>query len=208
MRAIASLICILILTVAVSAQQPVPSFEEVVARMTAVNASLETFRVEQEVVASLLFFRFVVSATVYAARPARYHIIVHDAPWFLHSLGSEFAMVARPEDVLVLYSPRTVAWREEDGRSWLYLALEEVREGVNPPRVEALIDPAQWLVGRTTFHYPWGDLVTEYNYRIVDGFYLPDVLQVRLPGYMLSATVRHHDYQLNIPIADEVFTAK
>ncbi len=64
------------LTVASSAQLPIPSFEEVVQRLAAVNASLETYRVEQEVVATVLMFRFVFSASVVASRPARYHVIV------------------------------------------------------------------------------------------------------------------------------------
>ncbi len=196
------------LAATVSAQQPVPSFEQVVERMTAVNASLDTFRVEQEVEARVLLIRYVLSTTVFAARPARYHVIVHNPPWFLRSLGDEFGMVSRPEDVLVAYAPRTVEWKEENGRSWLYLSLQGMREGVNPARVEALIDPSRWLVWKTTFHYAWGDLLTEYSYGVVGGFYLPDVLLVRVPGYMLSATIRHHDYQLNIPISDEVFVKK
>ncbi len=196
------------LAATVFAQQPVPSFEQVVERMSAVNASLDTFRVQQDVEARVLFFRYVLSTTVYAARPARYHVIVHNPPWFLHSLGNEFGMVSRPEDVLVAYAPRAAAWREEDGRSWLYLSLEGAHEGVNPARVEALIDPVRWLVWKTTFHYAWGELLTEYSYGFVGGFYLPDVLLVRVPGYMLSATIRHHDYQLNIPIPEEVFVKK
>ncbi len=68
------------LAATVSAQQPVPSFEQVVERMTAVNASLDTFRVEQEVEARVLLIRYVLSTTVFAARPARYHVIVHNPP--------------------------------------------------------------------------------------------------------------------------------
>src|SRR5712692_11246166 len=109
------------LTVASSAQQSVPSFEEVVQRLAAVNASLETFRVEQEVVASVLMFRFVFGTSVVASRPARYHVIVHDAPWPFNSLGKEFGLAARPEDVLAQYSARTIVWKDEDGRQWLYL---------------------------------------------------------------------------------------
>jgi hypothetical protein len=79
---------------------------------------------------------------------------------------------------------------------------------VNPSRVEALIDPSRWLVGKTEFHYAWGDLLAEYRYALFERFYLPDVLLIRAPSYFLSATIRHHDYQLNIPIAEEVFMKK
>jgi hypothetical protein len=196
------------LTVASAAQQPVPSFEEVVQRLAAVNASLETYRVEQEVVATILMFRFVFSASVVASRPARYHVIVHDAPWPFSSLGKEFGQTARPEDVLSQYSARTIGWKDEDGQQWLYLSLEGRHADVNPPRVHALVDPSRWLVGKTEFHYPWGDLLTEYRYALYERYYLPDVLLVRAPSFFLSAKIRHHDYQFNIAIPEGEFVRK
>ncbi len=196
------------LTVAFSAQQAVPSLEEIVQRLAAVNASLETYRVEQEVVATVLMFRFVFSASVVASRPARYHVIVHDAPWPFSLLGKEFGQAARPEDVLSQYSARTIGWRDEDGQQWLYLSLEGRHADVNPPRVEALVDPSRWLVGKTEFHYPWGDLLAEYRYALYERYYLPDVLLVRAPSFFLSATIRHHDYQFNIAIPEEEFVRK
>jgi hypothetical protein len=212
MRTFLALVCVVILmtslTAAISAQPPVPSFEEVVQNLTAVNASLETFRVEQEVIAQVLIFRFVFTASVFASRPARYRVIVHNPPWPFRSLGNEFGLAARPEDVLVQYIPRTITWTEADGRQWLYLALEGRHGEVNPSRVEALIDPLRWLVGKTEFHYPWGDLLAEYRYALFERFYLPDVLVVHAPSYFLSATIRHHDYQFNVPIPDEVFGKK
>jgi hypothetical protein len=196
------------LTVASSAQLPVPSFEEVVQRLSTVNASLETFRVEQEVVASILMFRFVFNASVVASRPARYHVTVHDAPWPFSSLGKEFGQAARPEDVLSQYNARTIGWKDEDGRQWLYLSLEGQHADVNPPRVEALIDPSRWLVGKTEFHYAWGDLLAEYRYALYERYYLPEVLFIRAPSFFLSATIRHHDYQFNIAIPEEEFVTK
>src|SRR5713226_7887851 len=175
------------LTAAASAQQAVPSFDEVVQSLAAVNSSLNTFRVEQEIIASVLMFHFEFSASVFASRPARYHVIVHDAPWPFSSLGNEFGQTARPEDVLSQYTPRAIGWRDEDGRQWLYLSLEGRHADVNPPRVEVLVDPSRWLVGKTEFHYAWGDLLAEYRYALIERFYLPDVLLIRAPSYFLSA---------------------
>jgi hypothetical protein len=196
------------LTVVSPAQLPVPSFEEVVQRLAAVNASLESYRVEQEVVATVLMFRFVFSASVVASRPARYHVIVHNAPWPFSTLGKEFGQAARPEDVLSQYSARTIDWKDEDGQQWLYLSLEGRHADVNPPRVEALIDPSRWLVGKTEFHYAWGNLLAEYRYALYERYYLPQVLFVRAPSFFLSATVRHHDYQFNVAIPEEEFVTK
>ena len=196
------------LTVGSLAQLPVPSLEDVIQRLAAVNASLETFRVEQEVVASILMFRFVFSASIFASRPARYHVIVHDAPWPFSLLGNEFGQAARLEDVLSQYNARTIGWRDEDGRQWLYLSLEGRHADVNPPRLEALIDQSRWLVSKTEFHYAWGDLLAEYRYALYDRYYMPEVLFVRAPSFFLSATIRHHDYQFNIAIPEEEFGTK
>jgi hypothetical protein len=196
------------LVVTSSAQLAVPSFDEVVQSLAAVNSSLNTFRVEQEIAASVLMFHFVFSASIFASRPARYHVILHDAPWLFSSLGSEFGLAARPEDVLSQYIPRTISWKDEDGRHWLYLSLEGRQADVNPPRVEAFVDPSTWLVGKTQFRYAWGDLMTEYRYARYGSFYLPDVLSVRAPSMLLSAMIKHHDYQLNVVIPEEVFVKK
>jgi hypothetical protein len=196
------------LVAASSAQQAVPSFDEVVQGLAAVNSSLQTFRVEQEIVASVLTFHFEFSASVFASRPARYHVIVHDAPWPFSSLGKEFGQAARPEDVLSQYVPRAIGWRDEDGRQWLYLSLEGRHADMNPPRVEALVDQSNWLVGKTQFHYTWGELIAEYRYARYQSFYLPDVLLVRAPSFFLSAIIKHHDYQLNVVIPEEVFVKK
>jgi hypothetical protein len=193
------------LTAASLAHQTAPSFDEVVQNLAAVNSSLNTFRVEQEIIASVFMFHFVFGASVFASRPARYHVIVHDAPWPFSSLGNEFGRAARPEDVLSLYIPRTIGWRDEDGRQWLYLSLEGRQADVNPPRVEAFVDQSKWLVGKTEFHYAWGDLITEYHYARYESFYLPEVLLVRAPSLFLSAVIKHHDYQLNVVIPEEVF---
>jgi hypothetical protein len=196
------------LAVASPAEPAVPSFDEIVRSLAAVNSSLKTFRVEQEIVASVLMFHFEFSASVFAGRPARYHVIVRDAPWPFSSLGSEFGLAARPEDVLTQYVPRTIGWRAEDGRQWLYLSLEGRHAEVNPPRLEAFVDQTNWLVGKTQFHYAWGDLMTEYRYARYEGFYLPDVLLVHAPSFFLWAVIRHHDYQLNVVIPEEVFVKK
>jgi hypothetical protein len=196
------------LAVASAAQLAVPSFDEIVRGLAAVNSSLNTFRVEQEIAANVLMLHFIFSASVFASRPGRYHVIVHDAPWPFSSLGNEFGQAARPEDVLSQYIPRNISWRDEDGHQWLYLSLEGRHSDANPPRVEALVDPSRWLVGRTEFRYPWGDLIAEYRYARYEGFYLPDVLLVRVPSFFLSAVIKHHDYQLNVVIPEEVFVKK
>ncbi len=193
------------LAAAPAAEPSLPAFEDVVQNLTNVNASLKTFQVEQMVELRILFIRYRLFATVYAARPARYRVVVHDPPWFLRRFGSVFAQAGNPDDVLRHYVPRRVEWREETGRRLLYLILEKQFSEVNPPSVEALVDPERWLVEKLVLHYEWGDVLAEYRYEVVADYLLPAVITIRVPRYLAEAVVFHRNYQLNVPIPDSFF---
>lgn len=196
---------ILGLTALFAAEPSLPTFEDVVQNLTNVNASLKSFQVEQIVELRILFLRYRLLATVYAARPARYRVVVHDPPWFLRRFGSVFAQAGNPEDVLRHYVPRRVEWREAAGRRLLYLSLERRFTEVNPPSVEAFVDPERWLAEKLVLHYEWGDVLAEYRYEVVADYLLPAVVTIRLPRYLAEAVVFHRNYRLNVPIQDSLF---
>jgi len=188
-----------------AAGQGAPAFEEVIASLAAVNAGLRSFQVEQIIDARIWFFSFRLLTTVYAARPARYRVVVHNPPWFLQPVGTVFTHLGRPEDLLVQYLPREIRWVEENGRRLLYLDLVRRLPEVNPPRAEGFVDPDRWLVVGMVLHYEWGDVYAEYTYDLVGGFLLPTVVTVRIPAYRITATARYRNYLLNVPIPDSMF---
>lgn len=188
-----------------STQRFVPSFEDIVSNLSSVNSSLQSFQVEQVIEARFLFFRITLNSTVYAVRPARYRVIVHNPPWFLGSLGSVFTHVGSPQDVLVLYIPSEISWRPNGGREVLYVHAVKRRPDVNPPSAEGYIDPDRWLFERLIGHYDWGDVDAEYNYGFVEGYLLPSIIRVRVPKYFIEATLTYKNYQVNVPIADSLF---
>lgn len=204
------LVAVLVMAMGVplEADQQLPSFEDTVSRLTHVNATLQTFQVEQDVDVRWLFFRFRLLTTVYAARPAKYKMIVHNPPWLLRRYGTVFAQVARPEDALANYVARTTAWREDGARRLLYLDLQKLHAAVNPPRVEAWVDPGRWLVERLSLHYDWGDVIAEYQYELLGGFLLPSTINVHTPNYPIAFTLSYRDYQLNVSIPDSIFEIK
>lgn len=191
-----------------SAQPPLPSFDDVIGNLVGVNAALQSFRAEMGAEARFLIFRYRLSATVYAARPAKYRVIVHNPPWFLRPVGSDFAHVARPEDVLVNYTPRGIDWKDEGGRRMLYLDLLRRTPVANPPRVEAFVDPERWLIERTVLHYEWGTVFVESRYEVIGGFVLPSMVKIRLPRYFIETTLWYQDYQLSVDIPDSIFSTK
>lgn len=199
---------VLSLAAALTAEPTLPVFEDVVKNLTNVNASLKSFQAEQMVELRILFFRYRLFATVYATRPARYRVVVRDPPWFLRRFGSVFAQAGSPEDVLRHYAPRRVEWREEAGRRLLYLNVERRFREVNPPSVEAFVDPDRWLVEKMVLHYEWGDVLADYRYEVVADYLLPSVITIRLPRYLAEAVVFHRDYQLNVPLPDSLFESR
>jgi len=199
---------VLTLAARLGAQQELPTFEEVVRNLTNANASLLSFRVEQAIDARAWFLRYRVLTTAYAARPARYRVVVHNLPWFMRSLGNVFAHAGRPEDVLAQYVPRVVAWKEEGGRRGLYLDLLGQRSEVNPPRAEVFVDSERWLVERVVLHYDWGEVFAESSYESISGFLLPVTVNVRIPAFYIRAVLTYQDYQLNVPVEDSMFAKK
>lgn len=205
---IAGAIVLLVFAVAVRAQQPVPAFEDVVARLIGVNESLHSFKVEQDIEVRVWFLRYRIRSTVYAARPARYRVEIHNMPWFLRSVGSAFSFVGRPEDVLTLYAPQRVEWRAEESGRRLYLDLLRREARVNPPRAEAFIDPERWLFDRMALHYEWGTIDADYAFGVIDGFLLPLTITMRVPAYRVTARISYRNYQLNVPLPDSVFSTR
>lgn len=199
---VATVLCV---GAALTAGPSLPTFEEVVKNLTNVNASLQAFQVEQIVELRILFLRYRLFTTVYAARPARYRVVVHDPPWFLRQFGTVFAQVGKPEDVLLQFVPRRVEWREEGGRRLLYLNVDRRFSEANPPSVEVFVDPDRWLVEKMVLHYEWGDVLSEYRYGLVAAYLLPSVISVRVPGYLAEAVLLYRNYQLNVPLPDSLF---
>src|SRR5207245_3380509 len=79
-------------------------FGQIVEHLTSVNPSLRTVTVEQTAIVHWMgIFHFLLRTTVYAARPALYKVVVHEAPALLRPLGDTFYLVSSPEQVLADY---------------------------------------------------------------------------------------------------------
>ncbi len=67
----------------------------------------------------------------------------------------------------------------------MYLRATRGKQVLNPPPVEALVDPSKWPVAKTEFHYPWGDMLLPL--RTLRSPLPTGVLAVRAPTLFLSA---------------------
>ena len=186
---------------------PVPSFEEIIYNLKAANTGLNSFVADQVIDVQVWLLRFRVLTTVYAVRPARYQIVVREAPWFVRALGSVFEHVGAPEDLLVLYNPKAIEYTEDGGRRLLRVAVVKEDPAANPPAGEMVVDPARWLVEKMRLRYDWGDVFAEYAYGQVAGYWLPVRVPVRIPRYGIEAVATFRNYRLNVPIPDRIFSS-
>ena len=180
-----------------------PTFEQIVEHLSSVNPSLRTLTVEQTAIVHWMgIFHFLLRTTVYAARPALYKVVVHEAPALLRPLGDTFYLVSSPEQVLADYRASSIRQGVENT---LVLELAAGRPSVNPPSGAAVIDTARWLLEDVTLNYQWGQLKVHYSYAEVEGFLLPNVISIALVRFPLTAELTYKDYRLNTPIDPSVF---
>ena len=184
-------------------EQPQPTFEQVVEQLNSINPALKTLIVEQTAVVHWMgIFHFLLRTTVYAARPALYKVIVHEAPALLRPLGDTFYMISSPEQVLADYRATSI---RQDAEDTLVVELVATRSSVNPPSGTALIDGKRWIMQEVILNYQWGKLKARYHYAEVEGFLLPDSVSVSFPRFPLSAELTYTNYRLNAPIDPAVF---
>src|SRR2546425_5294732 len=95
--------------------QPQPTFPEIVERLNSVNPTLKSLIVDQNALVHWMgVFHFLLRTTVYAARPALYKVIVHEAPAILRPLGDSFYMISSPEQVLADYRATSIRQDEDE----------------------------------------------------------------------------------------------
>ncbi len=172
-----------------------PAFPEVLERLNQVNPGLVTFIVDQTAQVRLLgLFRWELRATVYAARPARYKVVVHNMPAALRGLGNVF-----------LADYRATAVRR-DGGSHLVVEVAGTRPEVNPPAGVAVIDEGRWTVEELRLRYSWGEVLARYQHTVIEGYLLPAAARVWVSGIPAQADLTYSNYRLNVPLPPGTFS--
>jgi len=180
-----------------------PAFPEVLERLNQVNPGLVTFIVDQAAQVRLLgLFRWELRATVYAARPARYKVVVHNMPALLRGLGNVFAGVSSAEQLLADYRATAV---RRDGGAHLVVEVAGARPQVNPPAGVAVIDEGRWTVEELCLRYSWGEVCARYRYTVIEGYLLPAAARVLVSGIPAQADLTYSNYRLNAPLPPGTF---
>ena len=200
---VAAVVVALCLAVPSGGEEPLPTFEQIVEQLNSVNPTLKTLVVDQTAIVHWMgIFHFLLRTTVYAARPALYKVVVHEAPAILRPLGDTFYLVSSPEQVLADYRATSI---RQGAENTLVLELAAGRPSVNPPSGTAVIDAARWLMQEVNLNYQWGRLKVHYNYAKVEGSLLPDTISIVLVRFPVTAELTYTNYRLNTPIDPSVF---
>ena len=182
-----------------------PSLAELADRLKGVNPSLRTFIVDQAIDARVLgIFHWRMRATMYAARPGSYKVIIHNPPPLIGRFADVVGDASSPEEVLTNY--RGAAIRPAPNNRLIVDLLGKDAD-VNPPSVVATIDAAHWLVEELLLKYSWGEVRVGYRYDTVGGYLLPVTATIEVPRYAISADVTFVNYRLNAQIPPGIFEA-
>jgi len=180
-----------------------PSLAELADRLKGVNPSLRTFIVDQAIDARVLgIFHWRMGATLYAARPGAYKVIIHNPPPLIGRFADVVGDVSSPEQVLANY--RATAIRAAPNNR-LMVDLVGITPSVNPPSAAVIIDAARWVVEDLLLKYDWGDVRVVYRFDVVSGYLLPVSARIEVPRYTITADVTFVGYRLNVPIPPGIF---
>lgn len=180
-----------------------PSLVDLADRLKSVNPTLRTFIADQTIDARVLgVFHWRMRATLYAARPGSYKVIIHDPPPLIGRFAEAVSDVSSPEQVVANY--RVTAVRPAPNNR-LIVDLAGTSPSVNPPSAVATIDASRWLIEDLLLKYDWGDVRVTYKFGLVSGYLLPVTARIEVPRYTITADIGFTAYRLNVPIPPGVF---
>jgi outer membrane lipoprotein-sorting protein len=213
-RTIAALLAAL-LTAAAPAQSPSPAprnAAEVIQRINARNASLNSFQARMHVQVHMLSFPWFsphLDGTAYYKRPANYEVVFEHAPSYMRGFDKLFADIDDPQgwqkDSKIVYSgTRTVG-----GRSLLTLTMTKKIYSDQIKETIAFVDPATYGIVRMEWHYFKGTITMTQAYRNEGGYNLIASQHVDVQYRVRAVADSSFDpYKTNVPVADSVFTNK
>lgn len=183
-----------------------PSFQEIVDRVKAVNPTLQTFIVDQIIdVRFLGLFHWRIHSTVYAARPARYKIVMRNLPLVLRGVGNAFADMTSPEEILAGYQANAIQ-ALPDNR--LHLELVATHNNTNPRGGAVIVDVNRWLIEELHARYDWGEVRANYTYGTIEGYALPISARMWALTFPIRADLTFSNYQINVPIPQGTFEGR
>lgn len=202
-----------VLLAAAPASNPAPrNAADVIARIKARNASLNSFQARMHVQVHMLSFPWLsphLDGTAYYKRPANYEVVFDHAPSYMKGFDKLFADVDDPlgweKDSKIVYTgTRTVG-----GRQYLILNMTKKIYSDQIKETVAFVDPNTYAIARMEWHYFKGTITMTQAYRNEGGYSLIASQHVDVQYRVHAVADSSFDpYKTNVPVADSVFTNK
>lgn len=184
-----------------------PPAAELYRRMTAVNAQLRSYKAKVHatvVLRSFLGLSKSLDGTLYYHQPDRQAVVFDTAPVLAKEFQKVYPRVDAPVDWPKIYVVSSLA--SEGGFTTFRLV---PRKHGRVLHLDVRVDEASATIRGYTWTYEdGGDVTFEQTVVLQSGFQLVTghVGRVNLPAYKADVTTTIGDYELNVPIADSVFT--
>jgi|SRR5579864_4764992 len=185
---------------------------EVIQRINARNASLNSFQARMHVQVHMLSFPWLsphLDGTAYYKRPANYEVVFEHAPSYMRGFDKLFADIDDPQgwqkDSKIVYT----GMRTVGGRSLLTLTMTKKIYSDQIKETVAFVDPETYGIARMEWHYFKGTITMTQAYRNEGGYNLIASQHVDVQYRVRAVADSSFDpYKTNVPIANSVFTNK
>jgi len=190
---------------------PAQSVQGIVAKMIARNPTLKSYRVRVHITTHMYSFPFyspTLDGTSYFKRPGRFVVVFDSVPTYARGFSKLFNNIGDPgawsKENLVTYRGTTM-W---SGREVYVLRVAPRQYSDILAYADAMVDPSDWELVQMTWHYRDGGSITMRQwYRRVDGFNLLSEQSADIDFRVHASThASYGAYELNVPVADTVFT--
>jgi outer membrane lipoprotein-sorting protein len=186
------------------------SAQDVLAKMAARNAGLDSYSVRVHVNMRLLQFPFYspkLDGTTYYKRPGKSEVVFDSMPSYAKGVQKLFNDVADPAGWQKDSNIALQGMGQLDGRPMIVLILTKKIHSDQIDHTTVYVDPGNYELMQMDWHYTnGGTIVMKQYYRMQDGFMLVSQQHVDI-NYRFHAAgdSSYEPYKTNVPVADSVF---
>ena len=183
-----------------------PAGNELLKRMTALNANLHTYKASVHLDVALKTFPYLspsIDGAVYYEAPDKEAVVFDTVPALASQFKKVYPKVDPPADWLALYDVAVLG--DQSGTTAFRLV---PKKNGRVEHLDVRVDDTTATIKSYTWTYKDGGYVTfDQTYETVAGNYLVDKQtgHVELPSYKADVTSAFSNYRLNVAIEDSIF---
>jgi outer membrane lipoprotein-sorting protein len=183
--------------------------QEVITRMLARNAGLETYtvRVHVHLHTAIPFYSPTLEGTAYYKRPGSFAVVFDRVPSYMKSVQQLFTDVGDPTGWEKDSNIKLRGTEELDGKPMLVLVLTKKIYSDQIKDTIAYVDPTNYELPEMDFHYTNGQsIVMKQTYRNENGYDV--VVEQHVDGnrrIRATGEAQYETYQTNVAVNDAVF---